>query len=178
MVVSIGGAGWHYGSKRLLSQGREWGDFTDRVDRVSASSTTDRRHIARLAVGQSGWRPLKRRAPIRRAIMRLAYAFPPYNRCRQRLAEWRAFGEPRRYRAVDQQHQARSRPHANNLRRRRKPRRALSMATQLSGCQCAEPFPSIDVSSLRNPPASRPPATARTWLCRVAQLTGSKRHIA
>jgi hypothetical protein len=135
-------------------------------------------NIARLAVGQSGWRPLKRRAPIRRAIMRLAYAFPPYGWCRQRSAEWRAFGEPRRYRAVDQQHQARSRPHANNLRPRRKPRRALSMATQLSGCQCAEPFPSIDVSSLRNPPASRPPATARTWLCRVAQLTGSQRHIA
>jgi hypothetical protein len=175
LVVSIGGAGWHYGSKRLLSQGREWGDFGS-VSRRQAQRIAV--NIARLAVGQSGWRQLKRRAPIRRAIMRLAYAFPPYGRCRQRFAEWRAFGEPRRYRAVDQQHQARSRPHANNLRRRRKPRRALLMATQLSGCQCAEPFPSIDVSSLRNPPASRPPATARTWLCRVAQLTGSQRHIA
>ena len=175
MVVSIGGAGWHYGSKRLLSQGREWGDFGSVSPRQAQRIAVN---IARLAVGQSGWRPLKRRAPIRRAIMRLAYAFPPYGRCRQRFAEWRAFGEPRRYRAVDQQHQARSRPHANNLRPRRKPCRALSMATQLSGCQCAEPFPSIDVSSLRNPPASRPPATARTWLCRVAQLTGSQRHIA
>jgi hypothetical protein len=112
------------------------------------------------------------------AIMRFGCAFPPDGRCRQRFAEWPAFAEPRCYRAVVLRHQARSRPHAGNLRCQRKPRRALSKATQLSGCQCAEPFPSIDVSSLRNPLVSRPPATARAWLCRVAQLTGSHRHFA